>query len=181
MFYHGSVQKNLSELRPRNGRLFASPDFRVASVFLAGAQKACCLPVNGSIFAFIEDDREDVLTRDRGGSIYVVKSERFRPVPGGNPAVEWFTTEILSPMISFTYESSIAAIIAFGVQLYFVTIGTVDQIHAASQTGTLIGSDLLKSLLSGPSENKILRALLLKHGATRKIRAEPPSYVCPQI
>ncbi len=181
MFYHGSVQKNLLELPPREGKLFASPDFRVAAVFLAGAQKACCLPINGRIFAFIGDDREDLLTRDCGGSIYVLTREKFRPVPGGNPSLEWFTTEKISPMMSFAYESSIAAMIAHGVQLYFVSAPTVDEIQAADKAGSLIGSDFLISVLARPSENKILRTLLLKHGSRLKVKVETPSHVAPQI
>lgn len=181
MFYHGSVQKNLSELRPRDGKIFASPDPRVASIFLAGAQRAFCRPIGSRMFAFIADDREAVLSRDCGGAVYGLSGTQFRPVPGGNPSVEWFATEKIKPIMSFTYESSIAAIIAHGVQLYFVSLATLDQIEDVDKTGALLGSSILTSVLARESENKILRTLLLKHGSLPNTWARTPSHVTPQI
>jgi hypothetical protein len=179
--YHGSVQKNLLELQPSNGKLFASPDFRVATIFLAGAQRAFCMPINGRMFAFIGDDREALLTRDCGGSIYVLTREAFHPVPGGNPSVEWFTTEKITPIMSFVYESSIAAMVAHGVQLHFVSLTMLNQIEAADRAGDLKNLDILVPVLAKGSENAIFRTLLLKHGPTLNPKPDSSSHMPPQL
>lgn len=181
MLYHGSVQKGLSELHPRDGKLFASPDFRVAAIFLAGAQRASCWPINGRIYAFIGDNREELLSRDCGGSVYVVPKSQFRPYPGGNPSLEWVAKDTVTPIMSFAYESSFAAIIAHGVQLYFVGLSRLDQIEAAGKKGSLLGAHMLVSILAEGSENDRLRTWLSKRGPTPSINAETSLNKSPQM
>jgi hypothetical protein len=167
LLYHGSTRKRLGELCPSDQYVFASHDIRVASIFLAGAKRAACVQIQNLMFAFIGDPRGDILSGDRGGSLYVLDSKSFRPHRAvANHCIEWVTMERVTPVATLEYKSAIRAILTFGARLYFVD----DHSFRAIEEEVDYGSSnrlhlLLKIVRRFPCENDIF----LKTSDTTKV------------
>lgn len=112
-----------------------------------------CRFINGVCWGFIGDDRTTFLRRDKGGSIYVLREEGFRPYPiGATRSKEYVTTECVTPLVAIRHTSALAAMLGFGVRLYFVDLPSIEQLMDAQASQARVITDIASKF---PCENDI--------------------------
>lgn len=127
--YHGSPHE-IEELEPRtkphrekeDGRLIhASQDIAVASMFMAKDVVRTGVMSDGIPYAIIFADREEFIKNDKGGHIYKVRSNSFEPYLGkGMKGYEWITKDTVEHTEALEYDSTLEAMLNYGVQVYFI-------------------------------------------------------------
>lgn len=157
--YHGSPHK-IEELEPQTkphrekeeGELvYATSELTDAIMFLQKTDLTGHFIINNEKVAYVivVGDREKFMERDRGGHVYVLPSDRFKPSPHKGMSNEWVSKESVKPVEVKEYNSALDAMIENGVQVYFLDKATYQQIRRAEDHGYSI----LKNL---ESENKRL-------------------------
>lgn len=148
-FYHGSSDRSIERFVPRadkirdpaeGPRVFATPDKRMASIFIAGTDGswASSGAFNGIPYMVISD-RERFEKLDQGGAIYHLPGETFENDPEkGLGELEWTSKEPVEPVGKDEHESALDAMIDHGVQVYFVDPQTFEAINAAEDHGHAI-------------------------------------------
>jgi hypothetical protein len=158
--FHGSCKKKLNELRPREQFLFASHDIRVSSVFLVGAQRFACVKLGHVVYAFFENSLDEFLGKDRGGSIYVVRSEGFSPYPPNQSrAIEWTTAECVKPIKRIDYSSALSAMVRYGVKVSFVKPNLLDEIDCLENSGREVSGIYLEAARAGADDEQRVLAV----------------------
>lgn len=158
--YHASSNRSIEKLAPRSEkirdesegpRVFATPDKRIASIFMASTDDSWTNSgaFNGIPYIVISD-RERFEKLDNGGAIYHLPNTTFESDPmKGLGELEWTSRENVEPTDKEEHESALKAMIDHGVQVYFVDAKTFADINASDDHGLSI----LKSL---ESENRRL-------------------------
>ncbi|MFA5792177.1 MAG: hypothetical protein WC884_04055 [Candidatus Paceibacterota bacterium] len=127
-FYHGSSNKDIEELEPRQKSrrnanegelLFASPDIACATLFLVRmyddeSRKGYD---NGSYY-FIISNKEKFMELDNGGTVYVLPDSNFTSDPEQWDR-EWATKDRVKPKNKIHFDSALRAMIDNGVKVYF--------------------------------------------------------------
>ena len=160
--YHGSQDKRIEKLEPRaigfrdsseGAVVFAAIDPGFASIFITptyqyGLSGRFCPTCP---FYFVFSDEEKFRNLDKGGSIYFLPIDSFYTHPEkGVGTNEWVSKEKVKPLFKIDFESSLQAMLNFGVQVFFVTSWGFDQIKLSQDHG--------KSILEGlQSENEKLQ------------------------
>ncbi|MFZ1009224.1 MAG: NUDIX domain-containing protein [Candidatus Sulfotelmatobacter sp.] len=136
LLFHGSPRKDLLTLRPSGHRaLHASDDIRLAVAFLARPEHCYCVRSNGAVQVWVGESKEAFRRRDRGGSIYLVESHAFSPLRSDHGAEvfwEYTTHDTVSPVLRIDYASALAAFVAHGVQVQFVTVKSFRRFDATN-------------------------------------------------
>lgn len=144
--YHGSSHKEINRLEPSAKRarsstegpkVFATPDKRLASVFIAGIDDSWGNSGvhNGTPYLVISD-RKRFETLDTGGAIYHVPSDTFETDPHlGLGELEWTSGESIEPIHKEEHESALEAMLHHGVQVFFVDKQTYNGIQTARDHG----------------------------------------------
>lgn len=129
--YHGSSNKEIERLEPSSKKVrdraegpkvFATPDKRMASVFMIGVDDSWgnSGQHNGTPFMVISD-RERFESLDKGGAIYHLPGDTFTSDPEkGLGDLEWASSESVQPVHREDHESALEAMLNHGVQVYFV-------------------------------------------------------------
>lgn len=135
VFYHGSPNRNLEELEPRpvgflegkQERLFACPDIAGATLFLTRIYDDLSKKgYNNGSYIFVIGDKDKFLELDKGGTVYVLPSTTFTTDERFSGR-EWSTTEKLKPIHKIHFDSSLKAMIDFGVKVYFTDKKTFEE------------------------------------------------------
>lgn len=151
LLYHGSAHKELEELKPQGKSertdegelLYATPDFAIASIFLADGAHYGCGKFGKIPYAWIIANRDEFISHDKGGHIYVLSSDSFEINQGRGLGNEEYTSEEpVAPIKTVEYSSAIDAMIENGVQVYFIDQETYDKIQASQDHGRSIYSKL---------------------------------------
>ncbi|MFC1751662.1 hypothetical protein ACFLY5_00765 [Patescibacteria group bacterium] len=164
VMYHGTHKKEegITELEPRGGRhrgrdegkvLFATPDRVMASMFLAKGHNDNRTKIgkyNGTPVMVINEDRNEFIETDKGGTIHELPSDTFSCDKGtGLGELEWTSTKKVQPTGKTEYDSSLDAMIENGVQVFFVDAKTFEDIKSDKENH---GVGILKDL---ESENQL--------------------------
>ena len=129
--FHGSPRGDIQEFVPRvslgsgeafGPQVYASDDLAVATMFTANVGGSWSTGKVGEIlYAIIPLSREDFLARDKGGYIYKLPGQTFGSERGrGMGDREWASPVAVNPAEVNKVDSSLDAMIAAGVQVYFV-------------------------------------------------------------
>ena len=161
MLYHGSLDRKIKELEPRaigvrdQGEgpvIFAAIDPGLASIFITptyqyGKSGRFC---NTCPYYYVYSNKEKYKSIDKGGSIYFLPIDSFTTNPAkGLGTNEWTSKERVKPLYKIDFESSLQAMLNFGVQVFFVTNEIFERIQSSDDNG--------KSILLGlQSENEKL-------------------------
>lgn len=135
--FHGSSKKNLKRIEPRSHdhwdgqpTTYATPHIALASIFMLNFEDSWAAfgtRPNGT-FVFLCSDKERFLKEDRGGTIYIIPSDSFychtNLCLGPD---EWVSHISLKPLTKLTFKSIGAAMLSFGVQLFFVNQKQLDK------------------------------------------------------
>jgi hypothetical protein len=159
ILYHGSQDKNITELEPRaigirdasEGRVvFAATDPGLASIFISPTHQYSRSGRFCSTcpYYFVFSDEEKYKNLDKGGSIYFLPIDSFHTSPSkGVGTNEWISKKNVKPLFKMDFDSSLQAMLSFGVQVFFVTNEIFEQIKTSQDHGKSI-------LLNLQSENK---------------------------
>ena len=151
LLYHGSAHKELKELQPQGKShraeegelLYATPDLAIASIFLVSGAHYGCGKFGEVPYAWIIADRDEFISNDKGGHIYVLPSDSFEINQGrGLGNEEYASKEPITPIKTIEYPSAIDAMIENGVQVYFIDQKTYEKIQASKDHGQSIYSKL---------------------------------------
>ena len=147
--YHASSNRSIEKFVPRSDkvrdknegpRVFATPDKRMASIFIVGIDDSWTHSgaMNDVPYIVISDkDRFEKL--DKGGAIYHLPSTTFESDPNkGLRELEWTSSEPVIPEAKEEHESALEAMLNHGVQVYFVNTATFDSINSAPDYGRSI-------------------------------------------
>jgi hypothetical protein len=149
VLYHGSSNKEITRFEPSSKkvrdpaegpRIFATPDKRMASVFIVGVDDSWgnSGQHNGTPYMVISD-RERFETLDKGGAIYHLPNETFTTDPNkGLGDLEWASSEPVEPTGKEDHESALEAMLNHGVQVYFVDRATYQAFETAPDHGLSI-------------------------------------------
>jgi len=143
ILYHGSPNKEIERLEPRNIKvrshnegpvLFATPEKAGAMKNLMWSDDSWTQlsTHNGVHVALIAMPREEFIERDTGGACYEVPGEGFQcdeSFSTGNS--EWTSREPVTPTHKDVYPSALDAMIEHGVQTYFVSPETLKNYQKA--------------------------------------------------
>lgn len=160
--YHGSQDRNIQEFQPRaigvrdpneGPVIFAAIDPGLASIFITptyqyGKSGRFC---STCPYYYVFSDKEKYQNIDKGGSIYFLPIDSFTTNPSkGVGTNEWVSKELVKALFKIDFESSLQAMLNFGVQVFFVSSEIFEQIRSSSDNG--------KSILLGlQSENEKLK------------------------
>lgn len=147
--YHGSSNRSIEKFVPRSDkvrdasegpRVFATPDKRMASIFIAGTDDSW---THSGAFNYVPyiiiSDRERFERLDQGGAIYHLPSTTFENDPEkGLGGLEWTSREPVDPVEKEEHPSALDAMIGHGVQVYFVDTETFKAVNAADDHGLTI-------------------------------------------
>ncbi len=143
--YHGSPHRGLEEIEPRKttvrdpeeGELvFATQDIGLASVFMANSRHYGCGRFNETKYCYIVEPGEEFIRRDKGGHIYVLPSDSFETDPNkGLGVYEWTSKQKVKPIEKIEYTSALDAMLANGVQVYFIDEETHKKIEQSPDHG----------------------------------------------
>ncbi len=160
VLYVGTQTPNIQELKPMEGRhrgggegpvIFSTPDKALASVFMVEGHNDDWTTIgyySDILCVVICMDREEFITRDKGGVVYEVPSDTFDYNPDlGMGEKEWTSSEPVKPTKETKYPSALDTMIENGVNVYFVDKDTFSKINSADDYG-------LGILLSMESENR---------------------------
>jgi hypothetical protein len=154
--YHGSAHRDIAELEPRNNGfrdpdegpvVFATQELSLATIFMAeGNVKSG--KFNDVTFAAILDSKEEFIKNDKGGHVYIVRSDSFECDPAkGLGEYEWISREKIKPEKVIEYPSVLEAMMETGVQVYFIDTEVRERINKSEDHG--------RSILKGlESENQ---------------------------
>ena len=121
--------------------VFATPDKRVAAMYLAPKSGGTILinTFDGEPYAIINNNVETFKKVDKGGSIYTVPAESFKPtIQEGLEETERISKVPVRPIGSQDYPTSLEAMSGMGVHVYFVDNQTFDRIMSAKDHGLSI-------------------------------------------
>ena len=155
LMFHGSAVRGIAELAPRHARtrvtseapqVFATPHMDLASIFIvrwddswAGAGRFS----DAGPFAFYCKDERRFTDADKGGSVYAVPSVGFvSHLERGLGANEWSTATPAPVLAHFDYASALDAMLALGVQVYFVGDADFARIKASPDRGRAVLASL---------------------------------------
>lgn len=147
--YHGSPRRNLNALEPRVslgsgeklGRLiYASPNKAIASIFLADVTGRWSAGTIGDVpYALITVPREEFVANDKGGVMYILPSESFvNDERNSLGEMEWVSSKAVTPIEQIHYTSALQAMLDNGVQVYFVSPATLEEINNTSEKKKLL-------------------------------------------
>jgi hypothetical protein len=146
VLYHGSAHKQIEILEPRNRnirdqaegpRVFASPDKRVAAMFMADHRHSGFF--DDVPYVVIEADRDEFIKNDPGGTIYNFSSDNFQTDPDkGLGEYEWVSKVPVKPQGKTDYPSVVDALLELGVQVYFADTDTINKIDTDPNHGRYI-------------------------------------------
>ncbi len=153
--YHGSPRGDIDEFIPRVSRgtgesygpqVYASHDIATAIIFTATVKKTWSSGNSNNVsFVVIPLPREDFITHDAGGFLYTLKSDTFSSdSTRGLGEREWASSVPVKPVRVERIESSLGAMIRYGVQVYFVTDEQYKRIYASKRPDI----DFLRKLTS---------------------------------
>lgn len=159
VLYHGSQNRAISIIEPQEkGKrdpnegpvVFAAIDPALASIFITptyqhGLSGRFC---STCPYYFIFNDENKFKSLDKGGSIYFVPINSFITDPNkGLGTNEWVSQTKVKPLFKIDFDSSLQAMLNFGVQVYFVSAEVFGSIKESDDHGNSI-------LLRLQSENK---------------------------
>lgn len=149
--YHASPHKNLTIIKPQHTKskdtyigdfVFATLDRRLAAMYLATKGKGKLLDVEANKpKVIICSTFKDYLKNDKGGAIYTLPSKTF----SNSPQTELMDSEIASkvavkPLSKKVYDSSIKAMEEEGIEVYFVSKKTFDEMLKPKRYKEIISS-----------------------------------------
>ena len=144
ILYHASPDKNLAIIRPQRtlskdvytgDYVFATADKGLAAMYLATKGIATLMnPGASKPRIIICADPEAYAQRDSGGAIYTVPADTFAQSPQlGLEDTEMVSQHDIVPLNKEVYDSSLAAMKTFGIQVYFVNQEVFGQIMATRE------------------------------------------------
>lgn len=150
--YHGSVNKELKELRPGNitpryeeegDSVFATPHIALAAMFLCPRTIPVEIGIYGDRFVlFAESDEKTFRDLDKGGAIYTLPAESFtNNYQIGMHENEWVSAESIKPIKRDVYITAVDVMQAHGVEIYLVNQNIMRQIRSNPSSGL----DIIKS------------------------------------
>lgn len=155
VLFHASRNRNVTVFEPRaervrdkkeGARVFATPDKRLATVFLVDTDDSWANSgvSNGVPYIVISDEKR-FKDADTGGAIYSLPPASFETdVTKGLRENEWTSAEAVIPIGKEEYSSAFEAMLDSGVQVYFVDATTYEAFESAEDHGI----SLLRSLTS---------------------------------
>ncbi|MFH1643599.1 MAG: hypothetical protein ABIA74_00280 [bacterium] len=150
VLFHASKNKNIKVLEPKqiHGRskeegklVFATTHIGFASIFMSRHEDSW--QKSGSFdngpFYFICSDKERFLKEDIGGAIYVLSSKDFyADLTKGIRINEWVCRHVVKPLTKLEFDSTLNAMMSFGVQVYFVDKEAFNEIKTVKDYGRKI-------------------------------------------
>lgn len=152
--YHASANPDITEFEPREESsrypgegplVFATPDKRVAAMFLAPKDGGLAeiSKFDEDAVLVIQNSADNFIAHDKGGAIYVLPSDTFTTDNSiGMQETEWVSKEAVKPISKEIYTTSIDAMRSMGVKLYFVDARIMNMVRNSSDHGMA----LLRSL-----------------------------------
>ena len=155
VLYHGSINPDLEELEPRalswrdkdeGPRIFATPDRRLATIFAGKNEMVVGSGTfNNTPYARILGTADEFIASDKGGYLYTLPTDSFECDPGkGLGTSEWTCKVNVKPHTKEHFDSALDAMLAEGVQVFFMDNST----HEAIQNSKDHGYSILKSMQS---------------------------------
>jgi len=128
--YHGSPNKKIETIEPRKKfirdtnegpKVFAGAE-NIAAMFMTRfGDSMTQIGTHNGVPVVVIRDMKHFLKKDKGGAIYKLNSSKFENDPdkpfGKN---EWTSNKPVEPVDNEEFESSLAAMLEKGVQVYFV-------------------------------------------------------------
>jgi len=161
VLYHASPNRNIEIFKPRNESV---RDANEGPVVFATSQKdyaSCFLVVTddnwvqisrfNNVRVVVISERSRFAREDQGGAIYELPSDTFVNEIRGSAKDEWTSREAMKPIGKEVFESGLAAMLNYGVQVYFVDKTTFKKITNADDHGISI----LRTLQSENQKLKI--------------------------
>ncbi len=147
--YHGSPNKTIEEFEPRVSKgtgekfgalVYATSNLAIASIFLSEVKKTWSAGRFGDVpYALITVPREEFITHDKGGYVYVFSSKSFESDPKrGLGEYEWASKEKVKPIEKIEYPSALEAMLENGVQVYFVDDEMFKRIKSSQDHGLFV-------------------------------------------
>jgi hypothetical protein len=157
ILYHGSINHDINEFTPRQGRfrdkdegavIFSTPDKGLAAIFLIEGHNDDWTNIgkfNGIPYVVIQSNREDYIKNDKGGTIYDFSSDDFECDQNkGMGTDEWVSRKTVKPTNKVKYDSVLNAMLENNVQVYFVDKETFKAIENSDD----YGFEIIKNLQS---------------------------------
>ena len=127
--YHGTINGDIEEFEPRSAierpdeepAVYASPDLEIAILSMANAFVSNGGILNGRMFACIPMTREEFGAHDRGGTVYVFRSDSFEINEGrGLQDKEWVSKTPVKPTGKIQFPSLLEIMLKQGTEVYFI-------------------------------------------------------------
>lgn len=144
--YHSSPNRSIQTFEPMvstgsgekyGAKVYATPNKALSSIFLCNIRKPWSAGVYGNnvMVAKIPYTREEFMTRDTGGTMYILPSDTFELNEDELDGAEWASSEPVTPTEKEEYDSALEAMIENGVQVYFVDDETMQRIYETENGG----------------------------------------------
>jgi hypothetical protein len=157
--YHASPKCSLKKIEPRNETapegfdngpvVFATDDFAFATQFLVPHDDSWANGgAIGGIPFFVISNRNKFITKDNGGSIYLVSSKKFTKFN----KKEYVSEESVETESEVCFSSGLDAMIINGVQVYFVNKGLYKKIQSSPDHGAKVMNGLISE-----NEKRVLK------------------------
>lgn len=153
--YHGTIDNSIEEFTPRSAdnrptekpAVYASPDKEIAVQSMANKFVSNGGIVNHRKFVCIPMTKEEFLKQDKGGIIYALPGESFKPNHGKGFGgdKEWISTEPVKPKDKIKIPSLLESLIKQGTEVYFIDPTMIPIITEAQDTST----EKLEEVLAG--------------------------------
>lgn len=139
--YHGSCVRGITQLKPKQEGLFATPSLAIALIFLLEKRDGYLIKkeltkFNDVLCVLIITDRDEVMQNDKGGSIYTLPSDSFSIKPNQPLGrYKYFSDKAVNPISEDFKPSAIDAMINNGTQVYFIDEKTYIKIKESNDKG----------------------------------------------
>jgi hypothetical protein len=138
VLYHSSPIPDIEDVEPKQRKtrdpnegpkIFATPDKRLATIFMTPTDGSWVASgLHNNIPYIVISDKDKYLQLDRGGVIYYLPVETFEvDIEKGLREYEWTSSVPVKPLAKENYSSTFKAMIAAGVQVYFVDTETFEK------------------------------------------------------
>ncbi len=150
ILFHASKDKNIKLLEPREIKrrskdegavIFSTPHIGFASIFMSRHDDRWTKSgsFDSGSFYLICKDKDRFIKEDDGGAIYCLPSDCFyADCCKGMGISEWVSKEAVKPLHKLEFDSTLDAMMSFGVQVYFVDEKIFDQIKRDKDHGRKI-------------------------------------------
>jgi hypothetical protein len=118
--------------------VFATPHLALAAIFMVKRDNSWTkiASYRGGPWLLVCSDKERFMKLDHGGAIYCLSAEAFSYDPDKGLGVnEWVSRKPVKPLYKFEFDLGLDAMLALGVQVFFVDKETFSDIGRSDDHG----------------------------------------------